>query len=428
MDFFTGARPLVLSAGIVLFFGLYIRSAFCDPLTLDHAWAMAESNNPALRSAQAKLAAAHGEQAEGRALLFNNPQLSAAAGPRRKQDGAGESGTTNDWTVALSQTFEVAGQRSARREAVDHALEAVRQDIEEARRQLRAEVERRFVEVLSLQTRLDLGQQSVTLIENTAQIVRRRVAAGEDSKLDGNLASVEAERARNELSALQEQLVQARATLFALLQTPARDSLEVVGSLEPRPISYRLDQLLTAASQRAGVQALQVKERAARSRLDLEKAARYPDITLGVSQYKEGTLVGKDLITLFSVSIPLPVFKRNDAGIGRATTELTQASVERAAGELNARADVSAFWERREKLRTRVTRLQEAVLPTLEENMKLSQKSLASGAIGLPAWILAQRQVLDGQRDLVEARTALRLVQVDLEAAAGVGSGSDGSR
>lgn len=423
MDFLIDVRSRVLRAGCVILLGCCARSVLAESLTLEQAWAMAERGNPGLQTIRGRLPAALGEQAEGRALLFNNPQLSVASGPRHIREGAGANGTTYDWSVGLSQTFEIAGQRGARRDATDRIVEAAHQDIEEGRRQLRADVERRFIEVLSLQTRSAIEERSVALMDNTVQIVKRRVVVGEDSKLDGNLTLVEAERVRNDLAVLQEQLVQTRASLAALLQISPPGLPEVEGSLEPRPARYRLDELLAAAAQRPGVRALQLKESAARRRLDLERAARYPDITLGLTQIKEGTLGGQNLISLVSVSIPLPMFKQNDAGIGRAATELTQASIERASAARNARADVVALWDRREKLMARVARLQDLVLPTLEENQKLSQKSLTSGAIGLSVWILAQRQVLEGQRELVEARAALRQVQVDLEAAAGIDGG-----
>ena len=44
-------------------------------LTLDEAWRLAETANPTLRTAQARLAAAEGELTDARSLLWNNPQL-----------------------------------------------------------------------------------------------------------------------------------------------------------------------------------------------------------------------------------------------------------------------------------------------------------------------------------------------------------------
>ena len=77
------------------------------------------------------------------------------------------------------------------------------------------------------------------------------------------------------------------------------------------------------------------------------------------------------------------------------------------------------MWARRENLQARVNQLSESVLPRLEENQHLSSVSFRAGEIGLLQLLLVNRQVLDGQRDLLDARTELRLAKVALEAAAG---------
>lgn len=388
-------------------------------LTLEEAWAIAERTNPVLRAAQARLDAADGERTDSQALLFNNPALSAEAGRRRIRDGS-DSGDASDWSVGIAQTFELFGQRAARRDAAERAAAATQTDVEEARRGLHAEVERRFVAVLALQEAIEREQGAVELIDATAAIVRKRVAAGEDSRLEGNLATVEAERARNELARLHEELVAARAALASLLQLPEAELPVATGELDSGPRAYTLQELLHSVDERPALRANDLRLQAAKRRLDLERAARYPDLTVGISQAKEGGLDGHDMISTLSLSLPLPVFRRNAAGIGRAITEMNQASIEREAVQRDARAQIIAAWDRRDKLAARLQRLRESVLPRLEENVRLSQASLQAGAIGLAEWILAQRQALEGRRDLTQARTDLRLLQVDLEAAAGV--------
>lgn len=80
---------------------------------------------------------------------------------------------------------------------------------------------------------------------------------------------------------------------------------------------------------------------------------------------------------------------------------------------------MTALWLRMQSLQQRVERLQSAVLPSLEENQRLSFKALQAGEIGLSQFLLVRRQALDGRRDLLEARTELRLVRIALETAAG---------
>lgn len=398
---------------------LYSLPAMSAPLTLEQAWEQAELANPALRSTQANLVAAEGEFTDARALLWNNPQLATEWRKRTLPQTTGTAQSNHEWTVRLAQTFEIAGQQGMRRSAAEQALAATQEVIAETRRQLRAEVEQRFVLVLSLQLRIQMEERTLKLIQEATMAVRKRVAAGEDSRLDGNLANVEAERAQNQVTVLREQLIQARSELAALLQLPADNLPEVGGYLDPLSASYTLNSLIASTVNRPLLRAFDYREKAARSRFDLERTAVYPDVTLGLSSAREGPADSRDRITGLSVSLPLPLFRRNDTGIGRATTELTQVQVQQQAVQRDARAQVLALWKRWENLKTRVKRLSESVLPSLEENQHLSSVSFRAGEIGLLQLLLVNRQVLDVQRDLLDARTELRLTQVTLEAAAG---------
>lgn len=414
----------VIVAALLPVLGLAAENAQHSGLTLEAAWDLAEQANPELRKDQAALDAARGELTDASGLLFNNPEIAWEL-RRRRLFRAGEQDTIQQRQPSegggrVSQTFEIAGQQGLRREAARARLSALEEEIAETRRRVRAGVEGRFVQVLALQGRIETERRTLELIERNTQLTRRRVEAGEDSKLDGNLATIEAERARNQLSVLEEQLVRARADLATLLQLPEWELPTATGELAPKQARYTLDGLLASVASRPLARALELREQSARNRLDLERAARYPDVTLGLGITREQDEIGgKSRLTVFEVSVPLPLFRRNAAGIGRASTEFTHAQIEKAAVIRDARATVVSAWQRWESLRDRVKRLAEAVRPGLEENLSLSQRAFQAGEIGLPQLLLVQRQTLDAQRDFVEAQLELRLTQIELEYAAG---------
>ena len=190
--------------------------------------------------------------------------------------------------------------------------------------------------------------------------------------------------------------------------------------MAPRADTYTLEQLLASASNRPRLLALEHREKAARSRFDLERAARYPDVTVGVIGGREGPLSARENFIGLSVAIPLPLFRRNATGVGRANTELAQAQIDRQTTERDVRASVIALWQRLESLRSRVKQLNEAVLPGLDENQRLYTKAFRAGEIGLVQLLLVNRQLLEGRRDLLDATRELRLTFVELEAAAGL--------
>lgn len=416
LGFAAGARSVrVLLAAAV---GCCAGAAGSAPLTLEEAWRIAEERNPGLRTAQAARHAAEGQRSESGAPLWNNPELSLERTRTRIPQASASGDRENGWRAGISQTFEIAGQQGRRREAAEAEIAAINANVAETRASLRAEVEQRFIEVLALQLRASVERQTVSVVERAAAAMAKRLDAGEVSRLDANLARVEAERARNTLVQLDERLTQARSELAGLLQLPAGELPEVAGELR-RDGAYSLDDLLRAAARRRQLETLARREETARSRLDLERAARYPDVTLGLFTGREGPPDLRENVVGLTVSVPLPLFRRNEGAIGRAMTELTQVQAERRAAERDAAAGVWAQWQRVGQLEARARRLREAVLRTLEDNQRLSQTALREGEIGIAELLLVNRQVAETRREILEAETELRLSRVALERAAG---------
>lgn len=392
--------------------------AGAQPLTLEEAWRIAEQANPAIRSAQAAIHAAEGQLAESRAPLWNNPGLALEGSRTRIPQAAAPEDRVNAWRAGVSQQFEIAGQQKLRREAADAEIAAIRANVAESRAALRADVEQRFVQVLALQLRAEVEKQTVSIVEQSSGIMAKRLEAGEIGRLDANLARVEAERARNQLVQLDEQLTQARAELAGLLQLPAGELPEAAGELR-RDAGYRLEELLQSASRRRQLETFARREDAARSRLEFERASRYPDVTLGLFSGRDGPPNMRENVVGLNLSVPLPVFRRNEAGVGRAMTELTQVQIERQAAERDAPAGVRTQWLRVAQLESRALRLRETVLKVLGDNQRLSQIALREGEIGVAELLLVNRQVAETRRELLDAETELRLARVALERAAG---------
>lgn len=409
-------RRLGLLAGLLLVIG---GAHATGSLTLDEALHLAESANPALRAARAGVDAAEGQLRDASGLLYNNPQLTTDQTRRRAHQPGREDSRFHEQSVGIAQTFEIAGQAGYRREAASRDLAAVTANIDEVRRQVRAEVEQRFYRVLVLQRRIETEHEALAAVEAAAAAVRRRVTVGEDSRLDGNLATVEAERGRNQLAVLGEQLLQARTELAAALQLPVASLPEAIGELQTSRPDISLDDLLASVRERPLLKMLEYREQAARNRLGLERAAVYPDVTVGLSSGREAPYDAREQYTRLTLSIPLPLFRRNDAGIGRATTELTQAEIERQATERDVAAQVRSLWLRLDSLHARVKRYTESVLPALDENRRLSSTAYKAGEIGLLQLLLVNRQLLDARRDYLDAFGDFIQTRIALEQMAG---------
>ena len=385
-------------------------------MTLEQALRRAEEVHPSIRTAQAQLASGDAELREARALLWNNPNVSADLTRRRVPEPGLGNQRFSEWTFGLSQAFETGGQAGYRRDAAAASREALALLIPDARRRLAAEVRQRFYRVLSSQQRVALEIEGQRIADDVAELARKRVRAGEDSRLDGNLARIEAERVRNQAGAARSALLEARAELAALLSMPLEALPEVSGELQA-PASTRADDLAERVAERSDLRAARFRVEAARRRVDLERAARSPDVTLGIAGGRESFPEARETFTTFSIALPLPIFRRNDAAIGRALAELTQAETEYRAALAAVRAEVAGLVQRQAVLAERVRRLRAEVIPTLDENLQLSRRAREAGEIGVTQLLLVSRQVIDARRELLEAQTELRTVESLLDAA-----------
>lgn len=389
------------------------------PLTLPEAMRQAETAHPAVLAREAQLAAAEGTSRQAASLLYNNPEL-GTEGIRRRADAP--VGNWNEWSVGIAQPFETGGQQARRREAAAAGMDALRAEIEDVRRQARAEAATRFYAVLTAQRRVQLEQRSLDFAEGTAQAVAKRRSAGEDTRLDANVALVEAERARDALARAGERLIEARSELATALQLPPAalpDAAGELGTAIGASLPYSLDQLLASAQTVPRQRALSAREDAARARLGVERASRYPDVTVGVHVGREGPSDARERIAIVSLSVPLPLFNRNDAAIGQAATDMTQAELERTTATRDSQARVRQLWSRLASQRERAQRLQRVMVPASTDNQQLSTKSRQAGQIGLLDQLLVNRQALDAERDLNDLLAEMHTTRIELEHAAG---------
>ncbi len=118
-------RLVGVSFLLATFYPLSVLSA---PLTLEQAWNEPEQANPPLRSTEANLAAAQGELTDSRALLWNNPQLATESRRRTIPQTVDPARVNHEWTLGVTQTFEIAGQQGKRRSAAEQSLAATQEN------------------------------------------------------------------------------------------------------------------------------------------------------------------------------------------------------------------------------------------------------------------------------------------------------------
>ncbi|MGB4344738.1 MAG: TolC family protein, partial [Moraxellaceae bacterium] len=126
-------------------------------------------------------------------------------------------------------------------------------------------------------------------------------------------------------------------------------------------------------------------------------AGTVPDITLRVGTKREA--VTQDQSLLAGVSLPLPLFNRNQGERRAAHADLNAAEATFAAEKLQVDAEIINQRQQLEAAYAEAMALQDGVLGTAEEAAAATQEGYRAGKFGL-------LELLDTQRALIDARNA----------------------
>ncbi|MND92524.1 Cobalt-zinc-cadmium resistance protein CzcC precursor [compost metagenome] len=354
-------------------------------MTLESALQAARDNNPELAAARWGIDIAEGERRQ--AGVLPNPELSWEVEDTRKG-----SQTT---TVGVSQLFELGGKRGARLDVAGRDAELAALELERQRNVLRAEVIGAFQAAAQAQEGLQLAEQSLRLSERALQVVQGRVRAGSASPVEATRAQVQLSEVRLEQGRAEQALTIAYQQLAAVTGAPMVQFSRVDGGLvTDNSIPSRtllLDRLEQTADLRLA--RLQIDQREAA--LGLARSQRIPDLTVSVgSQYSE---TDRERINVVGLSVPIPLFDRNQGNVLAAARRADQARDQRNGAELRLRSEVIQALTQWSTAVQEVQTFDRAILPS-------AQQALDAATRGFERGKFAFLDVLDAQRTLVAAR------------------------
>lgn len=407
-----GRSWAALLPSVVLAHGPAALPAGTPTLSLEAALAEAFTRNPAVAAAAAEVDAARGRLTTAATVPYN-PTLELDVAARR----GGGSGST-DRGVALSQQLEIGGQRGRRVDVAERGLAGVEARYERRRRLLAASVALAFYDALAAAELAELADTEEKLAHDLSQVTRRRFEAGAATQIDLNLAAASTARAERRAEVARSAAAEARSLLAEVVGLDPAAPPRPAGSLAlPAGELPSLDALIAGAlAHRADLVAFRQAHEAARARLQLVRAERVPDLSLGAFYEREE---GSDRILGGAVSFSLPILNRRRGEIAEATAAVEQARAEAEGRVLAVRRDVFAALTRYRAARSAAAKLSQEVVGSLAESLALLQRSFTAGKIGLSDLLLFRRELLDARREEIEATAEAWAGRIALDLAAG---------
>ncbi|MCB9529651.1 MAG: TolC family protein [Myxococcales bacterium] len=383
-----------------------------EAVTLDRAVAVALAQGPRVAALRAALGEAEARVVAAGVYRYN-PEIEVSGAARL---GGGEAAA--DFEVALGQTFELGGQRGQRVAAARAERAAARAEAARAAQLVAADVQLAFVEALAARERLAVAEAEQALATTLAELAQKRLDAGAGTQLEVNVAV--ADRGRVELRAADAagDYAAARVALAQAMGLAAPAMPAPAGELvEPGEAAPALETLLAEAEgRRVDLAAFAAQAGAAEARLAAARAAVWPSIGVRVFGGREE---GSDTLVGGGITLPLPVFDRQQGEIGEAIAAARRVEAEAAAARLDALHGVVAAHGRYAAASAVARRLRESVLGTLRESLTLIEKSFAAGQATWIEVLVTRTALFDAQRALIDAAASARRARVLLDVAAG---------
>lgn len=363
-------------------------------LTLDQAVTMALAANPTLRAAALDVAIAEG--ARRQAGLFRNPEVSFVR--------EGTQRGTRTQTVQLSQVLELGGKRSARINLAERERSLAVGSLSVARNDLRADVTVAYFDALIAQERVQIAQTSLDVASKAAFAAERRVTAGRASPVEQDRSGVALSTARLELAQAQGEVSIATLRLaaywgetVAVSRPLAPPDLDLAPTLPLNELQQRLD-----ASPQLRRSRLQVEREEAQ--VGLDRSQRMPDVTLIVGRQKDDE-IGRSQ-TVLGVSLPIPLFNRNQGSLQASLSRAERARAELEAERLRLHQSLTTAYQQVQVSREQVRTMRQDVLPR-------AQRVFDAAVTGFEAGKFSFLDVLDAQRTLLQIRTQYIQAQYD---------------
>ena len=384
-------------------------------LTVDEAMALFLKQNLDLLMAQYGVDSAKG--LEVTAKLFPNPTLSADLTGSHTQSfhDVGALG------LRLDQLFELAGKRGYRQESARFAVLSAEAAFADAIRTLGFAVKDTFYHVLQAKQKLDLARQNSTNFADVVKINDIRFKKGAIAEVDLIKLRVQLVDFQNQAIMANQDFLVAQNTLKGLLRVRPMAELALKGELDYTAVSVDLEGLRSAAlAERPDVL---VKTRSVSQKtadLKLARALRVPDVTVGMDTAIQGPQGPNSPHQYgFGLSVPLPLFNRNQGGILQAEADLRTAQTDLEKTRLQTEIDVENAYRDFTQARMLVTAYQGGVVNDAKEVKDIATKAYQRGGTSILDLLDAFRTFNTTMQGYIDALYAYQRSLLEINAAVG---------
>lgn len=362
-------------------------------ITLDQAIQLALAHNHALQAARSVIA--QSQDQEITANLRPNPVFGSdvVGFPQEGHDFTADNINQTEFDIGVGYLFERGKKRQHRLQAAKDTTAVIRSTVADNERSLTFNVAAQFTNALLAESSLDFAKQDLKGFQNTEEISEAQYKAGATS--EGNLLKIKLQllQFQTDVTAAELAKQQALAGLRQLLgfeSVPA--DYDVSGELQYQKLPYNMEDLQAMAiKDRPDLRAAEQAVTAAQSQHLLARADGKVDVNATLN---ETHITGYNSSSII-VSVPLPIFNRNQGEIARTNAVITQAQEAEQATSEQVMTDVRTAYESVKSDEQTVQIYQSGYLDEAKQSVDISQYAYQRGAASLLDFLDAERSYRD---------------------------------
>lgn len=365
-------------------------------VTLQQLMREALAHNHDLVAARAQVDAALGRLTQ--AGLRPNPRLNLSTESDQFFGNEGEYARS----IGVTQEFPITGRLARARDVARVDVARALAEVNEAERRLLGDIATAYYAVIALDQKIALRDRLIHIDESLVRDSADRQKAGEVSALDVNTATLELERLRQEFTVLTGERGAALKALAGIVgyapdATPEINTTPPTAATPP-PLAQLTERAL---SQRTDLRLLALAADRAQAEVLLAQASAWEDwgVSLGIRQDK--LVVGNPVTPsvnkalMLSLSIPLPLFNRNQGTRAAAVAEERTARERGLALQIRIGNEVAGLHEQVTRLLTALNSYTEHTLPLSRRNTELAREAYRNGQLSIADVVQAERQEND---------------------------------
>ncbi len=359
-------------------------------ITLNEAVETALKNNPNLTVYEYEIESL--EKQKLQAGLIPNPEANfEAENFLGGKDLSGLKGS--EFTLSASQLFELGGKRSGRINLAQSEVTSANGEFELRKLELISNVKGVYLSLYRISKQIDLQKQFIKLNEEILSTITKRVEAGRTSPAEESKVKVALINSRIELDRLQRQSLSASSILSSLLGTTAKKYEPVINLYENIIPPPDREDVIDSLEQIPLINIVETERVLRSAKLELEKSQAVPDLIVrgGVRYLNE--LKTNSFVA--GVSMPLPLFNRNQGNIQSAEVLYRQVDEIKKARVLSVVSNINFSFNNLLSAYNNSTRLKEEIIPESENAYEITRQGYLQGRFAFIDLLDAQRTLFD---------------------------------